>query len=135
MVVIVEGWIVYNISELLNFNHLSVRQFLHAHGQITTLTGLVSNWMPTPRNSCHSKMIPKDDIDYKIRALLGKMQFNASLLYWNRAVTSSTCYRCGLIEYFKHACYLCSEALSLYPHLPVARTHSQQNNHHYATLS
>ena len=55
---------------------------------------------------CHPRKI--------IRAILGKTQFNASLLHWNRAVTSSACYRCGTKEDFKHACFLCPEALSLY---------------------
>ena len=68
----------------------------------------------TALKHCHSRIIPKDDIDYKIRAILGKTQFNASLLHWNRAVTSSACYRCGIKEDFKHACFLCPEALSLY---------------------
>ena len=54
------------------------------------------------------------DIDSKIRAILGKTQFNASLLHWNRAETSSTCCRCGLKEDSNCASYLCLEALSLY---------------------
>ena len=64
--------------------------------------------------SCHSKIIPKDDSDYKIRAILGKTQFKASLLHWNRDVQSNACHRCGNKEDFKHACYWCPEALSLY---------------------
>ena len=64
--------------------------------------------------NCHSKIIPKNDIDYKLRALLGKTQFNVSLIKWNRTVIDANCFRCGQREDFKHACYLCPESLNLY---------------------
>ena len=68
----------------------------------------------TALKHCQARIIPNDDMDYKIRAILGKTQFNASLLHWNRAVTSSACFRCGLKEEHKIPCYLCPEALSFY---------------------
>ena len=64
--------------------------------------------------NCHSKIIPKNDIDYKLRAILGKTQFNASLTKWNIAVIDANCFRCGQREDFKHACYLCPESQNLY---------------------
>ena len=64
--------------------------------------------------NCHSKIIPKNDIDYKLRAILGKTQFNASLTKWNITVVDANCFRCGQKEDFKHACYLCPESLNLY---------------------
>ena len=64
--------------------------------------------------NCHSKIIPKNDSDYKLRAILGKTQFNVSLIKWSRTINDANCFRCGQREDFKHACYHCPQALDLY---------------------
>ena len=92
------------VKDIANINRFSVK--LDANPSKQQIT--------TALKSCHSKIIPRDDSDYKIRAILGKTQFKASLLHWNRDVHSNACHRCGQKEDFKHACYWCPEALSLY---------------------
>ena len=63
----------------------------------------------------HSKIIQNDAKDYKIRAILGKTQFNTQLKHWTDVEES--CYRCGQPEDFKHGVYNCTEALNLYKYI------------------
>ena len=63
----------------------------------------------------HSKIIPNDAKDYKIRAILGKTQFNTQLKHWTDV--EEACYRCGQPEDFKHGVYNCTEALNLYKYI------------------
>ena len=63
----------------------------------------------------HSRIIPNDAKDYKIRAILGKTQFNTQLKHWTDV--DEACYRCGQPEDFKHGVYKCNKAINLYKHV------------------
>ena len=63
----------------------------------------------------HSKIIPNDAKDYKIRAILGKTQFMTQLKHWTNV--DEACYRCGQPEDFKHGVYNCSKAINLYKYI------------------
>ena len=64
----------------------------------------------------YSKIIPNEDKDYKLRALLGKTQFNNNLKHWIRDI-DGICSYCTEIEDFKHATYYCRRAFNLYHYI------------------
>ena len=63
----------------------------------------------------HSKITPNDAKDYKIRAILGKTQFNNQLKHWTNV--DEACHRCGQPEDFKHGVYNCNKVNNLYNYI------------------